>query len=775
MKNNKTKLNISSWFVLLLTTFLFTFCFSNANNNSQNVQSPPNPSWVKVIETNGFLEVTEGGATSSYDMVLPSAPSGTVVVNIISTDTTTGVAINLSSVTFDAANWDIPQTVTVTAVDDPVAEGEKVTNITLSLDTNLTDDPDYLQLAGSDVTVSANVIDNDAGIVLIDIGDALAVEGGSNASYSIQLSVVPVDTVVVLVTSLDTVNGADVSPPSLSFDAGNWNTPQTVTVTAIDDNILEGPATVDIAHDIDTGLTLDASYDGAAGALPVKTLSVDDNEVIAALSALIITAQDLISVSVEGAGLGQYPAEAFNALSTSITLAQTAIDNQGAITGVELYAAYTNLLRFVDAFKASKNKAWTTPIAIATNFSRMAKIGIGTNDNAMIVTGEAGTNVNVVARTLNMETGALGTETTLDTGLYHPQVGGVQGLNNGGFLAYWGYYDSVATKYFLRWSIYNGQSGTWSAPSTFNMSYDAMMGFRVRSLINGKGDVYLCNPDNINDGYKPYLAIYNASSQTWSENPIANQGGYLSCIIDKNDNLHVRYSWSSTVYNNIRYADGTWGTPTSYVLPAGVYVAMNSSIQPFLMDKNENILDFGFEGGGCGSRLPYANYFDKSLNSWTGTTAVSAISNGCGSQGYTGVVDKDDNFFIGYRVNQSPAGPENTQLFMNTFDSGTKQWLGESAVVTMPGITVPIQMVIDAADGLHYLYASYNGVKYQNYVISRLSGNWNAQTLFDSGNGKMNMWANDIQINSVGNIVITWDEYTSGQSDYTSYISILKP
>ena len=70
---------------------------------------------VTITESAGSTDVTEGGATDTYDVVLDPQPSGTVTITI-SHDS----QLNLSTttLTFTTSNWDTAQTVTVTPVND---------------------------------------------------------------------------------------------------------------------------------------------------------------------------------------------------------------------------------------------------------------------------------------------------------------------------------------------------------------------------------------------------------------------------------------------------------------------------------------------------------------------------------------------------------------------------------------------------------------------------------------------------------------------------------
>lgn len=76
---------------------------------------------VTLTQTGGTTAVTEGGATDSYSLVLDSQPTANVIISLSATNGQ--VTTDVSRLTFFTTNWNIPQSVTITAVDDTVVEG----------------------------------------------------------------------------------------------------------------------------------------------------------------------------------------------------------------------------------------------------------------------------------------------------------------------------------------------------------------------------------------------------------------------------------------------------------------------------------------------------------------------------------------------------------------------------------------------------------------------------------------------------------------------------
>ena len=79
-----------------------------------------------------------------------------------------------------------------------------------------------------------------AGVTVAASGDSTSVsEAGSTDSFTVVLTAQPSSDVVLSVVSADT-GEATVAPAQLTFTNGNWDTAQTVTVTGVDDNLIDG-------------------------------------------------------------------------------------------------------------------------------------------------------------------------------------------------------------------------------------------------------------------------------------------------------------------------------------------------------------------------------------------------------------------------------------------------------------------------------------------------------------------------------------------------------
>jgi hypothetical protein len=218
------------------------------------------------------LTTTESGGKSSFTVVLNTIPSSIVTVNCNSDDATEG-AVSPSSVTFTSANWNTPQTLTVTGLDDDIVDGNItyhiITSPAVSLDSN------YSGINPADVTV-VNTDNDVAGITINPVTGLFTTEGGGAATFSIVLNTQPAANVVINLNSDDTSEGT-ITPNSITFTGVNWNIPQVVTITGCDDVVVDGPVTYHIITS--PSVSTDLSYNGM-NAADITVVNNDNDAII---------------------------------------------------------------------------------------------------------------------------------------------------------------------------------------------------------------------------------------------------------------------------------------------------------------------------------------------------------------------------------------------------------------------------------------------------------------------------------------------------------------
>lgn len=237
-----------------------------------------------IVDSSGIPDqatVGESGTTDAFDVVLHAAPLTDVVLTITTGDDEEAT-VDKSSLTFTPANWDTAQTVTITGVDDSFVDGDQTTDITISVSQADSDDAfDALP----NQTISVTTTDDDsAGFTVTQTGGTTEVdESGTEDMFDVVLDAAPVSDVVLSIAGGDP-GEAVVAPATLTFTPSDWDTPQPVTITGIDDPNLDGDqeSTVTIS-------VIDGSSDDTFDA-------VEDQGV------LVITTDDEVSLILDNSG-----------------------------------------------------------------------------------------------------------------------------------------------------------------------------------------------------------------------------------------------------------------------------------------------------------------------------------------------------------------------------------------------------------------------------------------------------------------------------------------
>ena len=228
-------------------------------------ETPQPPGTPALQLSSSTLSVSEGG-TGSYTVRLATAPTGTgtVIVNIASRNP--DVTVNPSSLTFNNSTslWSTPQTVTVSAAEDPDTINDSATL------THTVSGGGYGRVTGS-VTVTVN--DDDAPAVSFVSPTSSIAEGDGSNDVTVNLSLVaPVGglTLGYRVTGTATA-GSDFTidnSGTLTVTAGA--TTATIPVVINDDNTPENAETVILTLTGGAGYTL--------GTATVHTLTITNDD-----------------------------------------------------------------------------------------------------------------------------------------------------------------------------------------------------------------------------------------------------------------------------------------------------------------------------------------------------------------------------------------------------------------------------------------------------------------------------------------------------------------
>ena len=209
--------------------------------NNETLDEKKLPHWKYTPAGIGFdtsiIELIEGAEGSKRTFKLNAKPNSDVIVTIKS-DHDDRLSISSSSLTFTPSNWNTDQTVTFTAIDDHIANGDLDFSITIntsSADSRFNDIKN---------TVQVKIKDNDeVGIVHDD--SSITLNEGQSVVRTFKLKSQPLADVILNISS-EHDDKLTISSKQLIFTSSNWNINQSVTFTAINDNIASGDLSFNI-------------------------------------------------------------------------------------------------------------------------------------------------------------------------------------------------------------------------------------------------------------------------------------------------------------------------------------------------------------------------------------------------------------------------------------------------------------------------------------------------------------------------------------------------
>ncbi|MEZ6088478.1 MAG: GEVED domain-containing protein [Pirellulaceae bacterium] len=222
---------------------------------------------VTLTGTSGLTVDEAGQSPATFTIALNTIPVAPVTLNLSLSDSSEGT-LETSSITFTPANGTAPISVRVFGKDDLIDDGNVAFNV---ITAPLTGDSKYQQINPPDVTIT-NINDDTAGITVVAPSLRETSESGGSFTFTVQLDTVPTQSVVIPLVSSDTSEGT-VSPSSLTFTPGNAMTPQTVTVTGVNDTIVDG----DVPFEVRFGPIVTADLKYRLSPQVVSALNVDND------------------------------------------------------------------------------------------------------------------------------------------------------------------------------------------------------------------------------------------------------------------------------------------------------------------------------------------------------------------------------------------------------------------------------------------------------------------------------------------------------------------
>lgn len=254
---------------------LQNFTAVNPNNPAGNLSDtvvsfvyiPAPTAAINVTPTNGLVTSQNGGA-ATFSVTLESVPSAPVTMSFQASDATAAV-LSTGSLTFQPTNYNVPQMVTITGVNNSTPGIE---NYTINFAPAVSADTNYNNLISPVISV-VNIPAGAPGIFLVP-ATGLITAPGTAATFQAIMNQPPTDNVTVNFTSSDTTHGGTISPASVTFTPDNWSTQQVVAVTGVDDGIVDG----NISYQITAApaVSTDVNYSGYnAGSVSVENLEND--------------------------------------------------------------------------------------------------------------------------------------------------------------------------------------------------------------------------------------------------------------------------------------------------------------------------------------------------------------------------------------------------------------------------------------------------------------------------------------------------------------------
>ncbi|MYI57237.1 MAG: hypothetical protein F4098_00990, partial [Acidimicrobiaceae bacterium] len=276
-----------------------------------------------------LLSVAEPSGEAAYQISLATQPAADVTVTVTSADSTVAVVSSGGSVpggsavlTFTPTDWATAQTVTVQAVDDHIDDpagpaGGRMAALTHAV---VSDDAVYDALRVNGVLVT--VVDDDTAGVTVTETQLSVAEPSGEGSYTVRLDSQPAADVVVTATSGDpatarvSVGGsAPGGSAVLTFTPESWAVEQTVTVTGVDNDIVDasGSRTATIGHSV-------AGYGAVTSAAGVSVTVVDSD----GDSASVAVSQTSVSVPESTSSTVFYTLRLTSAPTGDVTVTATA-------------------------------------------------------------------------------------------------------------------------------------------------------------------------------------------------------------------------------------------------------------------------------------------------------------------------------------------------------------------------------------------------------------------------------------------------------------------
>lgn len=238
-----------------------------------------------ILPSAAVVTTTEG-ASNTFTVQLSQQPTATTTVTVMSSNTAVST-VTPATLTFTTSDYNIPQTVTISAPDDD----------------DVADNTATVMLAATGLStrsVALGIDDDDIQDIIAAPATTLTVAEGGTSQLALSLAFRPSGDETVTVTSLDQM-AAIATPPSVTFTAANYATPQTITISGVQDPDAQPDLTSVRIESGSLGLskdvTIDVSEDDVLG-IQTSSTALVLNEGASTMLMVRLTAQPTAETTV---------------------------------------------------------------------------------------------------------------------------------------------------------------------------------------------------------------------------------------------------------------------------------------------------------------------------------------------------------------------------------------------------------------------------------------------------------------------------------------------
>ncbi len=251
------------------------------------------------------ITLTEADANVEYEYMisLNTQPSDDVMIQISlpasspdnlqlsSGGDTADMANESITLNFTNTDWDTPQTVTLTLINDDIALGGVDVTINHASGSS---DSDYNSLNN---ILTVMTTDNDNPGITYSASNATLTEGSSDTSYTVVLNSQPSDDVRIRISlpglvpvNLQLSDGTQIADKAsasitLTFTNTDWDSIQTVTLSLVDDGIISEDGSFTIAH---ASTSSDSDYNSQTHSIQLMTMDNDSFEISYSISSVTV-------------------------------------------------------------------------------------------------------------------------------------------------------------------------------------------------------------------------------------------------------------------------------------------------------------------------------------------------------------------------------------------------------------------------------------------------------------------------------------------------------